>query len=335
MARQQTPRISVVMPTHNGERFLRAQLDSILAQTCGDFELIIVDDASGDGSFAILEEYARRDDRIVLSRNERNLGLLETLALLLGRARAPWIAISDHDDVWHPRKLETLLESAGEGAAAYCNSALIDARGEPLGLTIMDAIGVATPASGRDPLKLLWKNCVSGHAMIFRRELCAAFLPFSDDLCYDQQIAILAMANGGLAYCPQLLVQHRLHDRNYCNNTLLNKAPLDVRRLSPAERFQRRLMHRKRLVERFMYFEHRKLIPPQWRHVVNSDRLNQRWFDLDMFWFVLRHPELFTQRKRHHVLRLAYKFAKGAAWYRTVYAWRLRLSRAPGGGASR
>lgn len=332
---EHAPRISVVMSTHNGERFLRAQLDSILAQTRADFELLVADDASGDRSYEILEEYARRDERIALSRNARNLGLLDSLAGLFGRARAPWIAISDHDDVWHPRKLEKLLACAGGGAAAYCNSELIDARGEPLGLTIMEAIGVQTPARGDSPLKLLWKNCVSGHGMIFRRELCEMFLPFSADMPYDQQIAILAMANGGLAYCPQALIQHRLHDSNYCNHSLLQKELKDVRRRTPAEKLQRRRLHRKKLADRILFFERKKLIPPRWRNVINSDRLDQKWFDLGLFTFVLLHPDLFTQRNRHRRLRVAFKFAKGAAWYRATHAWRLWLSGSPGGGASR
>jgi glycosyltransferase involved in cell wall biosynthesis len=329
---EQAPRISVVMAAYNGARFLRAQMDSILAQSCADFELIVVDDVSGDGSYGILEEYARRDARIVLSRNARNLGLLENLARLFGRARAPWIAISDHDDVWHPRKLEKLLACAGDGAAAYCNSELIDSRGETLGLTIMEAIGVQTPASGDVPLKLLWKNCVSGHAMIFRRELCEGFLPFSGTMPYDQQIAILAMANGGLAYCPEKLIQHRLHDANFCNHSLLYQPLRDMRRRTPTEKLERRRQHRKKLADRIAYFERKKLIPAAWRRVVNSDRLDRKWFDLGLFMFVLRHPDLFTQRERHRRLRVAFKFAKGAAWYRTVHAWRLLLSGSARGG---
>lgn len=323
------------MSTHNGERFLRAQLDSILAQTRADFELLVVDDASGDRSYALLEEYARRDARMILSRNERNRGLLDNLAALFGRARAPWIAISDQDDVWHPRKLEMLLERAGRGAAAYSNSDLVDREGRPMGITIMEALEVETPASGDSPLKLLWKNCVSGHAMIFRRELCDAFLPFSADMPYDQQIGILAMANGGLAYCPQALIQHRLHDRNFCNHSLLHKPLRDVRRRTPAEKLQRRRLHRKKLADRILFFERKNLIPPRWRQVINSDRLDQKWFDLGLFTFVLLHPDLFTQRKRHRRLRVAFKFAKGAAWYRATHAWRLWLSGSPGGGASR
>ena len=331
--RRPAPRISVVMAAYNGARFLRAQLDSILAQSFADFELLIVDDVSSDGSYAILEEYARRDGRIVLSRNERNLGLLENLAALFLRARAPWIAISDHDDIWLARKLEKLLACAGDGAGAYCNSDLIDSRGVRHGLTMLEAIGVATPASGNNPVKLMWKNCVSGHAMLFRRDLCERFLPFTGDMPYDQQIAIHAMAGGGLAYWPEALIQHRLHDSNLCNHSLLAKHSLldkpqkeQIRQRTPPEQLQRRRVRRRKLADRIAYFEQRKLITPAWRRVVDSERLDQKWFDLGMFLFVLRHPHLFTQRTRLQTLYVAFKFAKGAAWYRTVHACRQWLT---------
>jgi hypothetical protein len=85
-------------------------------------------------------------------------------------------------------------------------------------------------------------------------------------------------------------------------------------------------LHRKKLADRIAYFERNKLIPAAWRGVVNSDRLDQKWFDLGLFTFVLRHADLFTQRARHRALRVAFKFAKGAAWYRANTAWRQWLA---------
>ena len=63
------------MSVHNGERFLREAVDSVLAQTFRDFEFIIVDDGSTDETPALLADFAKRDSRIVLLRNERNIGL--------------------------------------------------------------------------------------------------------------------------------------------------------------------------------------------------------------------------------------------------------------------
>src|SRR2546425_7511126 len=70
-----TPQVSVAVPVYNGERYLREALDSLLAQTFGDFELIICDNASTDSTGEIARSYVAKDRRVRYVRNERNLGL--------------------------------------------------------------------------------------------------------------------------------------------------------------------------------------------------------------------------------------------------------------------
>lgn len=97
------PRVTVLMPVHNVEKHLAAALDSILAQTFTDFELLVIDDCSTDGTAALLDRYT--DPRIVRTRNERNLGLVETLNRGIDRARGAYIARMDGDDVCLPDRL--------------------------------------------------------------------------------------------------------------------------------------------------------------------------------------------------------------------------------------
>ncbi|WP_332872624.1 glycosyltransferase family 2 protein [Allopontixanthobacter sediminis] len=94
-----SPRVSVVMAVYNGARFLREAVDSILDQTLTDFEFLIVDDASTDETPVILKQLAKRDDRIVLIRNERNLGPYPSANRALDRARGEYIARLDADDI--------------------------------------------------------------------------------------------------------------------------------------------------------------------------------------------------------------------------------------------
>ncbi len=101
-----SPRVSVIMAAYNAERHLREALDSILGQTLRDFELIIVDDASTDRTPEILADYARRDARIRLLRNEINLGPSPTGNRGLEVARAPIIARMDADDISALERLE-------------------------------------------------------------------------------------------------------------------------------------------------------------------------------------------------------------------------------------
>lgn len=97
------PRVTVLMPVHDGKDFLPEAIESILCQTLRDFELLVVDDGSRDGSDRIAESY--RDPRIRLVRNERHLGLIETLNRGLDLARGEIVARMDADDVSLPERL--------------------------------------------------------------------------------------------------------------------------------------------------------------------------------------------------------------------------------------
>jgi len=99
----QRPLVSVVLPVHDGERFLAAAMDSILQQTYRHLELIVIDDGSTDGSAALAASYS--DPRVRLVRNGRNLGLVATLNHGLDLARGEFIARMDADDVALPERL--------------------------------------------------------------------------------------------------------------------------------------------------------------------------------------------------------------------------------------
>ncbi len=100
-----SPAISVAMSVYNGERFLAEAIESVLAQSFTDFEFLILDDGSQDGSGAIIRDYAARDHRIRPIFRE-NRGLIASLNQLLEEARAPIIARMDADDICHPERLE-------------------------------------------------------------------------------------------------------------------------------------------------------------------------------------------------------------------------------------
>ena len=98
--------VSVVMCTYNGERFLREQMDSILAQTYPIHEIIISDDCSTDGTIDILREYAAKHTFIKIHQNARNIGFNSNFYHAFNRATGEYIAISDQDDIWFPQKIE-------------------------------------------------------------------------------------------------------------------------------------------------------------------------------------------------------------------------------------
>src|SRR4030067_2908226 len=99
------PIISVIMPVHNGETFLREAIDSVLNQTFTDYEFIIIDDASKDTTADIIKSYT--DPRINYIKNDNNFGVTRSLNIGLKLARGKYIARMDHDDVSLPERLET------------------------------------------------------------------------------------------------------------------------------------------------------------------------------------------------------------------------------------
>jgi glycosyltransferase involved in cell wall biosynthesis len=103
------PLVSVVLPVYNGEKYLADAINSILAQTFSDFELILIDDGSTDGSPKILQAYEQRDPRVRVVVRE-NRGLVTTLNDAIDIARGKWIARMDQDDVALPHRLKCQLE---------------------------------------------------------------------------------------------------------------------------------------------------------------------------------------------------------------------------------
>nr|WP_295375578.1 glycosyltransferase family 2 protein [Pseudoxanthomonas sp.] len=112
-------RVSVIMPVYNAEQTLLRSAESVLAQTFGRVELILIDDGSRDGSAAIIAELAARDDRVVAIR-QANAGVAAARNAGLRAARGTHIAFLDSDDWWVPRKLELQLARMRQTGARIC-----------------------------------------------------------------------------------------------------------------------------------------------------------------------------------------------------------------------
>lgn len=132
-------RISIAMATYNGGRYLREQIDSILDQTIPFHELIISDDASTDGTWDILTEYAARDPRIKACRNERNIGFVANFEKALRHCSGDYVALSDQDDVWTADHLEALLHKIEGKNLAVGDAEIMDADGLRTGILLSHA----------------------------------------------------------------------------------------------------------------------------------------------------------------------------------------------------
>lgn len=126
------PTVSLGLPVYNGENYLAATLDALLAQTYRDFELIICDNASTDGTEAIGRRYAAADRRVRYHRNAENIGASANYNLSFDLARAPYFKWAAHDDLCAPTFLErcvAALDADPDVVLAYTQAKAIDGEG--------------------------------------------------------------------------------------------------------------------------------------------------------------------------------------------------------------
>ena len=204
-------KVSIVMCTYNGEKFLTPQLDSILAQTYPPAEILIQDDGSTDGTCRIIEDYQKRFPVIRLIRNEKKLGYNLNFLTAIARASCDYIAISDQDDIWEPSKIEMLirtLEANPGQEACFCRSR--EFSDDP---SIEPYWDPRRPNYGME--RMIIGNMVSGHTLLMRRELAARctekLYDTTDGWYYDYFIVSMAAAYNTLTFCDQVLVRYRRH----------------------------------------------------------------------------------------------------------------------------
>lgn len=105
------PEVSIIMPVYNGEEFLNLSIDSVINQGFKDFEFIIINDASFDGTSRILDGFQQKEGRIKVLNNEYRLGVVKSLNIGLNNARGSLIARIDADDRWYRNKLKLQVEA--------------------------------------------------------------------------------------------------------------------------------------------------------------------------------------------------------------------------------
>jgi glycosyltransferase involved in cell wall biosynthesis len=204
-------KVSVVMCTYNGAKFIREQIDTILAQTYPLYEFLIFDDASEDETYSILEGYAANNKIIRVYQNKINIGFSNNFKNALLTAKGDVIALADQDDIWQANKIERMLSEWDETSLLiYCNSIRIKDQ-IPVNL-LPDA--AYRRFEGTNAKKIFLFNTVSGHAMMIKKQLIDIAFPLPDEVYYDWWFAIVAAYNGGVKYVEETLVFQRVHSNN-------------------------------------------------------------------------------------------------------------------------
>lgn len=172
--------VSVVVPAWCAEKTLAATLDSVLCQTWREIEVLVVDDASPDGTKALAERYAAADERIRVIAQEENGGVSKARNRGVREARGEWIAFLDSDDLWMPEKLEkqmALAERHPEAELFYTGSGFVSEDDRKYGYTL----SVPERVNYRS---LLGQNVISCSSVLIRRELMLRF-PMGNDAVHE------------------------------------------------------------------------------------------------------------------------------------------------------
>jgi teichuronic acid biosynthesis glycosyltransferase TuaG len=135
------PLVSVIMPCYNMERYISDAIMSVRQQTYPHWELLIVDDASTDGTEAVIESHCQQDERIRFAKKNNHSGIADSRNLCLKMAQGRFLAFLDADDIWLPKKLETQLRFMTEKKIGFSYSSYdcIDESGRPLNKSIKAA----------------------------------------------------------------------------------------------------------------------------------------------------------------------------------------------------
>lgn len=236
-------RLSVVLATFNGARYLDEQLDSLNHQTRLPDELVVVDDASTDQTVAMLRDFSRRARFPVhIIEQPSHVGTCDNFAEGFTSATGDILFICDQDDRWHPDKLAVMADQMRrrpDAVLAFSDAVLVDAHGTRISRSRWRIAGFGpaqVTALERDPLgQMMMRQIVSGCTAAIRRDLLPALLPFPRDLhpalpmmMYDRWISLLAAAAGSILPIPERLVDYRIHE-----DQQIGIPALQLRRIAP------------------------------------------------------------------------------------------------------
>ena len=211
-------KVSVIIPLYNGSKYITQTLDSVLAQTYSDYEIVIVDDASMDNSYEVVEQYIaeHRDVVFRLDKSPENRGIAATRNRAIELSCGEYIALLDQDDIALPKRLELsadFLDKNPEFGAVGGGVRFIDEYGkERLDRTMM---------LWRNPLyikaSLLFRNMFINCEMMFRKEIVEKYnIKYYDNFYGVEDFAFWAEYSryAKFGMLQELFLLHRLHDSN-------------------------------------------------------------------------------------------------------------------------
>lgn len=242
-----TDKIAILMATYNGEKYICQQIDSILSQTCKDWELYIHDDGSTDNTIAAVESYVEKyPDKIHLIDGKSNGGAKYNFFYLFGQVEAPYYMTCDQDDVWLDKKIEltydkmlTIENKADVPCLVYTELRVVDSELN----TIADTMSgyQSLDCHKRTINQFILQNSVTGCTMMINRALRDKMLHITDidnTIMHDWWAALVAAQFGKTAFIDEPTILYRQHGDNSLGALGINKLSYIVRRVWQKKQIQ-------------------------------------------------------------------------------------------------
>lgn len=222
-------KVTILMSTYNGERFLAEQIESIRQQTYTDWQLLIRDDGSKDRTREIIQDFCQKDNRIhfVNPDSVENLGVIKSFFHLLKHQMSDVYFFSDQDDVWLPEKVEMQLEEAikyddNQPLLVYTDLKVVD---QELNVVHESMIRTQSDHANTELLQEITENTVTGGVSMINQALADLWTGQEeyDLLMHDWYLALLAAAFGHLVYIDRPSELYRQHSNNVLGARTLRK----------------------------------------------------------------------------------------------------------------
>lgn len=211
-------KISVVICTYNGSKYIQQQLNSIIKQSRTVDEIIVGDDASTDNTLEIVRNLlAKSKIPYFILEHKENVGVTKNFIECMKKCSGDIIITSDQDDIWYDNKVSTIINSMekSESVLVFSDADLVDGTGARLGVSLWETLSVDKNEIEKNYFdKILKGNIVTGATMAFRTFMIHQIEDVPDGHLHDEWIALNAIRFGNITPIESPLIAYRQHDNN-------------------------------------------------------------------------------------------------------------------------
>lgn len=292
------PLVSIALCTYNAGNFLVPLLESLLKQTWKNIEIVCCDDKSTDGTVEILKQFQQQYPAIFrIYENDTNLGYIKNFEKCLLLCSGEFIAIADHDDIWQPHKIETLVKGLGEALMVYSDSAHIDENGNETGRKISDTFRLHDHPH---PNAFIFYDFVWGHTTLLKKELLPYALPVPPEMPYDSWLAYTAASVSHINYINEPLTGWRQHSNSFSSVMYAKNKERERNKNRKYEEHEKKL-ERIRLLKDNKHCRNKGFMDKLYRDYENL----RKGFSWKLFFLLARHQKtLFPVWRRNYISKL-------------------------------